>query len=188
MTLLFFNKALRILLTTNAMILLAGAMIGPIYALFVEKVGGDLLDASFAGAIFALAAGITTLISGKYSDRIKENELIIVAGYLIMGIGFLLFIFIETVPQLLLVQILIGFGEAIYSPAFDAQYSKHLDGHKSGTQWGAWESMNYFTTAIGATLGGIIVTILGFNAIFVAMSALCTFSALYIYFLPRKAL
>ena len=56
------------------MILLAGAMLGPIYALFVEEIGGNLLDASFAGGMFALAAGITTFISGKYSDKIKENE------------------------------------------------------------------------------------------------------------------
>lgn len=133
---LSFNRALRILLSTNALILFAGVMLGPIYALFVEKIGGNLLDASLAGSLFALAAGITTFISGKYSDKIKENELIVVGGYLIMGIGFLLYIFINSVFQLLLVQVLIGFGEAIYSPAFDAVYSKHLDGHKSGSQWG----------------------------------------------------
>jgi len=45
---LFLNRGLRILLVTNAMILLAGAMLGPIYAIFVEKVGGNLLDASIA--------------------------------------------------------------------------------------------------------------------------------------------
>ncbi len=70
---LFFNKALRILLSTNAMILMAAAMLGPIYALFVEGLGGDLMDASIAGGVFAFVAGLTTLISGKYSDKIKEN-------------------------------------------------------------------------------------------------------------------
>jgi hypothetical protein len=49
MRLLFFGKVLNILLVTNGMILLAGAMLGPIYALLVEEVGGDLLDASLAG-------------------------------------------------------------------------------------------------------------------------------------------
>jgi len=37
MTRLYFNKALCILLSTNAMILTAAAMLGPIYALFVEQ-------------------------------------------------------------------------------------------------------------------------------------------------------
>ena len=70
-----FNKALRILLMTDGLVLLATAMLGPIYALFVEKVGGSLLDASFAGGTFAVAAGITVLISGKITDKVKQKEL-----------------------------------------------------------------------------------------------------------------
>lgn len=185
---LFFNKALRILLSTNAMILMAGAMLGPIYALFVENVGGDLMDASIAGGIFALVAGLTTLVSGKYSDKIKENELVIVFGYLIMGIGFSMYFWVNSIIFLFIVQAIIGLGEAIYAPAFDAVYSKHIDGNKSGTQWGAWESMNYFTTATGAIVGGGLVTLFGFQTLFVIMAMLCFCSALYIYQLKRNAL
>jgi len=183
-----FNKALRILLFTNGLVLLAGAMLGPIYALYVERIGGDLLDASLTGAFFALAAGITTLISGKFSDKIRENEFIVIFGYLIMGLGFFLYTIIGSITTLFLVQILIGFGEAIYSPAFDAVYSKHLDKNKSGREWGAWEGLNYFTAGIGAIIGGLIVTRFGFNTMFIIMSLLCLGSALYIYLLPRKVL
>ncbi len=185
---LFFNKAIHILLLTDGIVMLAGAMLGPIYAIFVEEIGGGLLDASFAGGIFALAAGITTLISGRYSDKIKENELIIVLGYIIMGIGFALYLIVRSIEALFLIQIVIGFGEAIYGPAFDAVYSKHLERKKSGFQWGSWEAMSYFTTATGAILGGIIVTRFGFDAVFVIMSFLCFGSALYLYFLPRCVL
>lgn len=57
------NRATHILLATNGAVLISAAMIGPIYALIVERVGGDLLDASIAGGVFALAAGITTFLS-----------------------------------------------------------------------------------------------------------------------------
>lgn len=182
------NKALRILLITNSMIFLAAAMLGPIYALFIEKIGGKLLDASFAGGILAFTAGLTVLLSGKYSDRIKENELVVVAGYSIVGIGFLLYTVANSIWSVFLIQILIGLGEAIYLPAFDALYSKHLDLNKSGTQWGMWESMRYFSTAAGAIIGGFIATKLGFNVLFLAMTLLCFISALYILYLPRKVL
>ncbi|MCA9381965.1 MFS transporter [Candidatus Dojkabacteria bacterium] len=182
------NKPLRILLSTNALILLSGAMLGPIYALFVKDIGGDLMDASIAGGLFALAAGLTTLISGKYSDRIKENELVVALGYLLMGIGFFLYLFVHSVAFLFVVQIIIGLGEAIYSPPFDAVYSKHLDGQKAGSQWGVWESMNYFSVAVGAVLGGLIVTVFSFQALFVIIGSLCVISAVYIYHLPRKVL
>jgi len=163
-------------------------MLGPIYALFVEKVGGDLMDASISGGIFALVAGLTSLISGKYSDKIKENELIVVLGYLIIGFGFLLYFWVSSIFFLFIVQAIIGLGEAIYSPAFDAVYSKHLDGHKSGRQWGAWESMNYFTMAIGSVVGGSLVTIFGFQILFLIMAILCFSSAIYIFHLKRSTL
>ena len=185
---LWQNTALLILLITNGLILLAGAMMGPIYALFVEEIGGSLLEASLTGAIFAFAAGITALISGRYADKIKENELIIVLGYGMIGLGFLLYLFVDSIWFLFLVQIIIGFGEAIYSPAFDALYTKHMDHGKVGLQWGVWETMNYFIYGIGAILGGLIVTLFNFQAIFFLMMLLCAGSAVYIYLLPRKLL
>lgn len=183
-----FNKAIRILLVTNGLILIAGAMLGPIYALFVEKIGGDLLDASYAFGVFALAAGITTFVSGRYSDRMKENELIVVLGYGIMGMGFFGYTLVNSIWSLLVIQIIIGLGEAIYVPAFDALYSKHLDSHKSGREWGVWEAINYFAIAFGAVAGGLLVTFFGFNTIFVTMGLLCFASAIYIFRLPRKIL
>jgi MFS family permease len=183
-----FNRALRILLSTNGMILLAGAMLGPIYALFVDKIGGDLMDASIAGGIFALVAGVTTLITGKFSDKLKERELVVVLGYGIMGLGFLLYFWVDSIMFLFIVQAIIGLGEAIYSPVFDALYSRHLDKHRSGAQWGAWEAMNYFTTAVGAVIGGAIVTMFGFGYLFILMAGLCFLSGIYILFLKRSVL
>jgi predicted MFS family arabinose efflux permease len=183
-----FNRALRILLITNGLILLAGAMLGPIYALFIEKIGGDLLDASLTGGLFALAAGITTLIAGNFVDRNKRDELIVAFGYLVMGVGFFLYLFVNSLLFLLVVQVVIGFAEAFYSPAFDSLYSKHITKMKTGKEWGAWESMNYFARAIGSAIGGLIVFSFGFNAIFVVMSALSFISAITIFSLPKQTL
>lgn len=184
----FFNKALRILLVTNALVLIAGAMLGPIYALFVEDIGGSLLDASITQAVFALVAGITTLLAGRYADKVKYESKIVVWGYLLMGLGFFLYSFVNSLWFLLIIQALIGFAEALYAPAFDSLYSKHLTKKKVGTEWGAWEAMDYFSTTVGAIIGGVIATYFGFTTLFTAMSLLCLISALYIHFLPKRVL
>ncbi|MEK9209214.1 MAG: MFS transporter [Patescibacteria group bacterium] len=183
-----FNKAIRILLVTNGLILIAGAMLGPIYALFVEKIGGDLLDASLSFSVFMVTAGVVTLISGKFSDKLKESELVVVWGYIVMGVGFFSYTLVNSLWSLLLVQVLIGLGEAIYNPAFDALYSKHLDGHKAGREWGVWEAMNFLVAALGAIAGGFLATKFGFNAMFITMGLLCFASAIYIFRLPRRVL
>ncbi len=183
-----FNKAIRILLTTNGFILIASAMLAPIYALFVEEIGGDLLSASYAFAVFAFVAGVTTLFSGKYADKLKNNSRIMVFGYGLIGLGFLGFTLVSSVVGLLIIQVVIGIGHAVYSPAFDAAYSEHLDTRKSGREWGAWEAINYFTAAAGAILGGLFVTLFGFDAMFIIMALLCFMSAAYIFRLPKRIL
>lgn len=184
----FKNRSLRILLMTNSLILLAGAMLGPIQAIFVDKVGGDLMDAGISGGIFSLVAGITVLVSGKFADRLKEPELVVVIGYIIMAFGFLSYLLVNSTISLFIVQAIIGFGDAIYNPPFDALYSRHLDPGKSGSQWGTWEAMSYFTVSIGAVIGGIIAKNFGFTPLFIIMAFLCLASAIYIYFLPRRVL
>lgn len=182
------NTALRILLITNGLVVFSAAMLGPIYALFVRDIGGDILDTGLAASVFTATAGIVVFLSGKFSDRIRENELIVAVGYVIMGTGFLLYTQVDSVAQLLLVQVFIGLGEALYSPSFDALYSKHLDPKRSGAQWGTWESMNYFSVAFGALAGSTVASLFGFQTLFVVMACSAYVSALYIYFLPRRVL
>lgn len=182
------DKAIPIIISTDSIVMLATTMLGPIYALFVDEIGGTLLDASLAGAIFALAAGITSIVSGKITDRIKEKEFIVIIGYLIIAAGFFLMTQVRTMSFLFTIQVLIGLGTALYMPAYDTLFAQHTNKKRAGRQWGAWESTYYFTAAIGATVGGLVVTQFGFQTMFVIMGILCVGSALYIYFLPRKVL
>lgn len=184
----FFNKSLRILLTTNGLILFAGAMLGPIYAIFVQEIGGDIMDAGIAGALFALAAGVTSLFSGAIVDKSNNQKMIVIIGYLLISAGFLSFLWVKSVIALFIAQIVIGLGEAIYSPAFDLAYTKHLDKGKVGKEWGAWESLNYFTFAGGAAFGGWLAFSWGFTPLFILMSAISLFSAIYLYLTPKKYL
>ncbi len=182
------RKALRILLLTNGTVLFSGAMFGPVYAIFVEKVGGDILDAGIGATVYALVAAIAVLIFGKYSDRIKQNELLVAAGYVLIAIGYFLYLSVDTVAMMLVCQCIIGLGEAVYSPSFDAIYSKHLKQENAGTSWAMWEAMNYFTWAGGAFVGGVVASYFGFKSVFVMMAVLALWSAWYIYRLPRQVL
>lgn len=182
------NRPLKILLVADSLILLASAMLGPIYAIFVGEIGGDLLDAGYAFAVFSIAAGMTAYASGKYSDKTGSEELVVLVGYVILGISFFAYTLVNSVSTLLIVQVIGGLGTAIYSPSFSSLYSKHLDLHKEASEWGAWEVTYYFSTALGALAGGKIVTLFGFDVLFVIMGFLCFVSAIYIYLLPKRTL
>lgn len=99
-------------------------------------------------------------------EKKKDNELVIMIRYFVIGVGFFLYSQIKSILGLYLVQGLIGFGEAIYASAFDAVFSKHIEKRKRGRAWARWEALNYFTGALGAFLGGFIVSWFGFKIIY----------------------
>lgn len=182
------NPAIKMLLLTQSFVLIAGAMLGPVYALFIEELGGDLYDAGLIFATFAFFAGVTVLLTGKILDKIKNTQMIVIIGSVIMGIGFSLYIFAHSIQVLIFVEMLLGIGEAIYAPAFDMLYTKHLDSKRMGTEWSFWEALEYFTQAIGALIGGLLVGYFGFKFLFLIMAVFCVGSAIYIYLLPRNYL
>jgi len=179
------NRALRILLITDCMVWLASAMIGPIYAIFVEQIRGNVMDAGITGGIYALAAGLTTIVSGAYSDRIKKSERVIVLGYVLVGFTYLLFTLVDSMMSLLMVQTFLGISAGVYAPVYKAIYSRNLDENKECTGWSFWEASTYFAIAGGASLGGFLAYFCGFNAVFVTMAALCFASAACLHILSR---
>jgi len=180
------RKQTRILLLTNWLVLISAAMIAPIYAIYIKKIWWDLMDASIALWIFALTAGVITLISWNFTDKIKNKKNIIVFWYVLIWIWFFLYTIADDILFLFAIQVLIWIWEAIYSPPFDALYWKSLRKWKSGFWWWVWEFTNYFTAAIWAFTWWLMVTYIWFNSVFISMWLLCFWSALYLYFIPRK--
>lgn len=178
---LYLNKALGILVTSAGFIIAASAMIGPIYAIMVETIGGDLLDASLTFFIYSIVTSVTLFVSGKIFDLKHQGKRILILGFLLIGIGYFSYLLVDSVYKLYLVQVLIGIGTAIYSPAWDSMYSSHITKKHEGTQWATWEITNQFAAAVGALVGGLIATQWGFTPLFILMGGLCFLSALYVH-------
>ena len=147
------KKGSIILITIFAFFTLAAEAFAPVYAVFVEQIGGDLLTAGSAFATFALIAGVLIYFIGKWEDRFKHLEKFVVIGFCIKTIGFVGYVFVSKPIHLFMVQIILGLGEAITFPAYDALYSKYLDRGKFASQWGAWEAMAFITAAIAGIIG-----------------------------------
>lgn len=183
------TRPLRILLITDVLMLTATAMLTPFYVLFVNKIGGSILDAGAATSIFALVAGMTSLAAGRFTVEVKRRDKLVGVCFMLIGIGFIGYLFVTSVWQLAVVQAFVGLVTAWSSPAYDALYTAHTTGRKlAALQWSAWEAGSYFSIAIGALLGSIIVNYFGFHALFVVMGSLSFFSGLYLFLLPRRIL
>lgn len=183
-----FNKAISSLLLISGFFMFAFAMFSPIYAIFVEKIGGGIREASNAWALFGLTAGLLTFVAGKYENQMKETELAIAWSQFVIGLAYVMLFFTFSVKMLYIVMIILGIGEAIFWPAFHSVYGKHVDHKKSVWQWSLYDGLAYVIPAGGSALGGWLVAVYGFNLIFIIMAAISFACGLFILVLPRKIL
>ncbi len=183
------NKILKILLWSSGFSLLAAGLFGPIYAVFVEEIGGDLLTAGAAYSVFAISSGIIIFFIGRWEDHIKHHEKLIVLGYGLGILGFIGYLLIKTPLDLFLVQIVFGVAGAVGTPAFDGLYSRYLDKGKYCSEWALWESMYSVVTGISALIGGYIANFYGFKVLFAIMLILSViaFTTSLLLFLKKNA-
>ena len=153
----------------NSFFVFAMGMFGPIYAIYVQKIGGDILAAGIAWAVFMIISGVGILLMGNIQDKIKRDKTSIIVGYALMSLGFLGYFFVSNVSQLFLVQVLMGISAVILTPAYDSFYTKYLEKGKFASQWAAWEGVWHIVTGIAALVGAFLVKLFSFKFLFLVM-------------------
>lgn len=62
------HKIIMFLLLADGLFIFAGGLVGPIWAIFVQEVGGDILEASMSYGLFTLTAAGITYFLGKLEE------------------------------------------------------------------------------------------------------------------------
>ena len=159
----------RLFLLANSFFVLALGMFGPIYAIFVQQIGGDILDAGAAWSIFMIISGVGMLIMGKVQDMLKREKPMILLGYGLRSSAYLGYLFVSNVWHLFIVQIFLGLSAVVITPASDSFYTKYLEKGKFASQWAAWESLFFIISGVAAIIGAFIVKLFGFRILFLGM-------------------
>ena len=182
------RKEYKILLTTSLLVDFGANLIGPFYAVFVERIGGSILDMGYTVAVFAISAGILTIIIGKISDKINK-ELITIVGYGFFAIGSLLYVFIATAWQLFILQIIFAIGTACLAAPLTALFAKYIQHKDEGLQWSLNSGGSSIIVGIAVIIGANIVNFWGFKVLFLCMFVVQVVAILIqtqVYFTSRK--
>lgn len=182
------NLALRVLFLYNGIFVGAAAMLGPLYAIYVVKFVDGVTAVSVSWSAFLVSTFIFTLIVSKKGDEIKEKRYLLLAGYILRIVSWIMMIFVHNLTALVLVQVLLGLGESVGTPAFNAIFAEHLDKSKYIKEYSGWSLIANISSATGILAGGIIVNKFGFEALFVLMSVLSSISFFGILLKSRKLL
>jgi len=181
------NKTLKTLLIVGLMAFGAEGLLVPIYAVFVQQIGGSLLDAGGAMAVFAIVSGLLIIIFGKIADK-ANRELMIFIGFGIGTAATAGYLLVSTPLHLFIVQLFLGIGAAFSIAAWDGLYVKNLGQGKESSQWGYFDGGYQIVLGVAAIGGAAIATSFGFKTLFIVMTSVLFAATVMAFWLYKKSL
>lgn len=178
-TTVVLNRKTKILLYGSNIWSLGEGMMGPILAIFNERVGGDILDVSWIWATYLIATGIFTVFVGNLSDNKISKEKLLVTGYVLNTVFTFSYLFVASSVQLFFVQAGLGFAAALATPTWDALYASNEDETKAGYIWGLAGGRDQLITGVAILLGGLIVNYFDFKVLFITMGFVQAIATIY---------
>ena len=180
------NKSIKILLYCGNIWYFGEGMLGPLFAVFAERVGGDILDISWAWATYLILAGLLYVVIGRITDVHKNKEKIMVYGYALNALFTFGYLFVSTPWHLFFVQAGLGIAAAMATPTWEALYAKHEDRRHDGFQWGLAGGTAQIITGVAIVVGGYIVNYVSFTALFMTMGIIQVIATIYQAQILRK--
>jgi MFS family permease len=74
------------LLTSSLVANFADSLFGPLYAIYVQNIGGDILDVGNTMALYSIMTGVLIILFGKLSDH-GRKELYATLGFALSAMG-----------------------------------------------------------------------------------------------------
>lgn len=182
------NKPLKTLFVYNGIFVFASSLLGPLYAVFVETIDTNIIFISLSWSVFLISTTLFMLLVRRYGDYLKETEYLLMAGYLVRAIVWFLFPSLSTVFGLIVLQALLGLGEALGTPAYDAIFAEHLDENKYVQNYTDWKLLSNIVGALAVIIGGFFVSEFGFSALFYMMALFALVSFAGVWMQPRELL
>jgi predicted MFS family arabinose efflux permease len=161
----------RLLLKISFMTTFAEAMLVPMYAAFAEKVGGSILDAGIAFAVFSMATGGAVALIGTRPWFQHNIRRFLMLGFVLSASCDISFIFVDNKWELFGTQIVAGFATGMIEPTWDALFTDDIE-HSSAKHWSIWAGGTHLTTGAASLVGGLVVAYSSFAILFATMAGI----------------
>jgi predicted MFS family arabinose efflux permease len=180
------NRKIKILLYGSNIWSLGEGMMGPIFAIFNEKIGGSILDVSWIWASYLIATGMFTIFVGNISDTKISKEKLMIAGYALNTFFTFSYLLVSSSIDLFFVQIGLGLATALATPTWDALYAQYQNRENAGYIWGLAGGREQLITGVALIIGGLIVNYFSFQLLFITMGIVQAIATIYQAQILRK--
>lgn len=180
------NPLYKLLLSAYGVSIFSEWVLLPIYAVFVQKIGWDVLDASWAMAVFLISQWIFTIIIQRLKWTYKHHTIMMIVWWFIWLMGIVLYLAVSSTRMLFITQILVAMWNAIADPIFDKELADNTDKNNKLFERGLWEGMQDITNWLAAIIWWLIATFLWFRWLIIFMILTWTISLVIILTYVKK--
>lgn len=173
------HRILHTLLLTNYFNVFAFSLFSPLFTIFALHYGATAFTLSGALAIYALTLGVLLIVFGHLQNSIKNKRAVVVIGYFVLSLTAITFLFVHTLRDIYLVQILNAAATAWMTPAWKALYGKYEETGHETEEWALADGGNQLLLSTATFLGGSLLTIIGFRFLIILMASLQLLGAFF---------
>ena len=182
------NQVILILIFALFVLTAAANLSIPFFALFVtQDIAAAASAVGIAAAIYWIVKSTVQLPVARRIDRNRgeyDDYYSLLIGIAITTTGVFLFYFANELWQVLLLQALIGVGDAFAVPPIYAIFTRHIDRGEEGYDWTLESSFSLGAgSAIGSAFAGVLVGAIGIRNLFLVNGGLMAIGFIILLFL-----
>jgi len=174
------QKQLKFLLFVYLLSQIAFYSFAPLYALFATDLGLNLQSISFIWSGYSLITALFILLMGKLENKQKKSRMMVL-GFSLYAASSLFLLSVDSRETLMIALSVNALAAGITFPAYKTMFAKSETRGKESEQWAWLDAGNMLSSAVGASVGGILVTAFGFQGLFMAMAMMQGAAALIAY-------
>ena len=160
------NKPLTLYLLSSIIRSIGQTMLLPLFSLYLLNLGLSVTETSIIYSVTSMVNIATPTVFGLLSDKFGRKR-ILVLGIVASAITSLLFIWVQTFFQVLVVRLLSTVAMMITVPIGLAFLTDLLPPSGMGLGIGFYQSILRIDSTVMGVVGGAFVQLYGFNAVFI---------------------
>jgi MFS family permease len=185
------NIIIKILILSDFLIWSSYNLLAPVFALFItDKIQGATIESvGIASGLYFICKSIFEVPVGVFIDKTKgekDDLYTAICGTILFALVYFLYIFIDQVWQLYLLQVFLGISAALAFPGWYSIFTRHVDKDQEGFEWSMYDVFLGVGIAAASTLGAFIADIFGFNILFLVVGVITILGALLMLLIKDK--
>jgi predicted MFS family arabinose efflux permease len=185
------NKIIRALIFSDFLLQAGWGLIGPIFAIFlIGKIqGGSVAMVGFLATAYWLTKSLIQPFIAHQFDKNhgeKDDFIFLMGGLILANLIPLGYIFVSLPWHIFLLEIIRGAAMACVVPTWSAIFTRHIDKGREAFSWSLESTSIGFAAGLAGAFGGLIAITLGFEAIFILVSAFGLLSSFSLFLVKRS--